>query len=144
MTGVTGVPETTSSIGRTTRRPFFILLLQVGGSSHFNLAKTTAESITITMCSMKKGLSYTHASRILSLEPWFPTWGVFIVPASASRLHKPWYVASCLWDDAYERTLAANLERVAHVAGFLSRCMCGTLPYVWRHITVNKMCWVRR
>ena len=29
-------------------------------------------------------------------------------------------------------------------AGFLSRYLSGHLPYVRRHITVNKMCWVRR
>ena len=29
-------------------------------------------------------------------------------------------------------------------AGFLSRYLNGPLPYVWRHITVNKMCWVCR
>ena len=36
-------------------------------------------------------------------------------------------------------------ERVAYVvaAGFLSHYLSGPLPYVWRHITVNKMCWVR-
>ena len=36
--------------------------------------------------------------------------GLFLVPASASRLvyQKPWYVLSCLWDDAYKITLAAN------------------------------------
>ena len=46
---------------------------------------------------------------------------------------------SCLWDDAYKITLAAN-RKVAHVAaaGFLSRYLNGPLPYVWRHITVNK------
>ena len=35
------------------------------------------------------------------------------------------------------------LERVAHVMaalGFLSRYLSGSLPYVRRHITVNKMC----
>ena len=43
-----------------------------------------------------------------------PSWGgpieLFLVPASAPRLVKqrPWYVLSCLWDDAYKRTLAAN------------------------------------
>ena len=26
-------------------------------------------------------------------------------------------------------------------AGFLSRYLSGTLPYVWHHITVNKICW---
>ena len=43
-----------------------------------------------------------------------PSWGgpieLFRVPASAPRLvlQRPWYVLSCLWDDAYKRTLAAN------------------------------------
>ena len=43
-----------------------------------------------------------------------PSWGgpieLFIVPVSAPRLVKkrPWYVLSCLLDDAYKRTLAAN------------------------------------
>ena len=37
------------------------------------------------------------------------------------------------------------LEIVAHVAaaGFLPRYLSGPLPYVWRHITENKMCRVR-
>ena len=64
---------------------------------------------------------------------------LFLVPASLSRLvhQKPWYVVSWLKDDA---------ESVAHgaAAGFLSHYLSGPLPYVWRHITVNKMCWVRR
>ena len=67
---------------------------------------------------------------------------LLLVPASAPRLvqQRPWYVVSCLWDGAYKRTLAAN--QVAHVAaaGFLSRNLNGSLPYVRRHITVNKMC----
>ena len=52
----------------------------------------------------------------------------------------PWYVLSCLWDGAYKRTLAVN-RWVAYVAaaGFLSHYPC-----VWGHITVDKMCWVRR
>ena len=43
-----------------------------------------------------------------------PSWGglieLFLVPASVSRLvlQRPWYVLSCLWDDAYKRTLAVN------------------------------------
>ena len=43
-----------------------------------------------------------------------PSWGepieLFLVPASAPRLVKQraWNVLSCLWDDAYKRTLAAN------------------------------------
>ena len=37
---------------------------------------------------------------------------LFLVPASAPQLVKQrlWYVLSCLWDDAYKRTLAANLK----------------------------------
>ena len=37
---------------------------------------------------------------------------IVLVPASAPRLvyQKPWFVLSCLWDDAYKRTLAANRE----------------------------------
>ena len=47
-----------------------------------------------------------------------------------------------VWDDAYKRTLAANRNVVAYVeaAGFLSSYLSGPLPYVRRHITVNKMC----
>ena len=50
-------------------------------------------------------------------------------------------VCAILWDGAYKRTLAVN-QRVAHVAavGFLSHYLSGRLPYVRRHITVNKMC----
>ena len=35
---------------------------------------------------------------------------LFLVPASAPQLvqQRPWYVLSCLWNDAYKRTLAAN------------------------------------
>ena len=35
---------------------------------------------------------------------------LFHVPAIASRLvyQSPWHVLSCLWDDAYKRTFAAN------------------------------------
>ena len=40
-----------------------------------------------------------------------PSWGgpieLFPVPSSAPP-QRPWYVLSCLWDDAYKRTLAAN------------------------------------
>ena len=34
-------------------------------------------------------------------------------------------------------------ENVAAV-GFLYDYQCGPLPYVWHHITVNNICWVRR
>ena len=42
------------------------------------------------------------------------------------------YVLSCLWDDAYKKTLAA--------VDFHFRYLSSPLPYVRRHITVNKMC----
>ena len=62
---------------------------------------------------------------------------LFLVPISAPQLglQRPWYVLSCLWDDAYKRTLAASRK-----VDFLSRFLSGPLPYVLRHITVNKMC----
>ena len=43
---------------------------------------------------------------------------LFLVPASAPRLvqQRPWYVLSCLWDGAYKRSIAANLN--------------GPIPYV--------------
>ena len=43
-----------------------------------------------------------------------PSWGgpieLFLTPASAPRLveQRPWYVLSCLWDDAYKGILTAN------------------------------------
>ena len=43
-----------------------------------------------------------------------PSWGgpieLFLVPASAPRLvnQRPWYMSSCLWNDAYKKSLAAN------------------------------------
>ena len=54
---------------------------------------------------------------------------LFLVPASAPP---PWYVLSCLWDGAYKRTHIKESERVADVAaaGFLSRYLNGSLPYV--------------
>ena len=35
---------------------------------------------------------------------------LFLALASAPRLvqERPWYVLSCMWDDAYKRILAAN------------------------------------
>ena len=47
---------------------------------------------------------------------------------------------SCLWDVAYKRTLAVISENVAHVgaAGFLYHYLSGPLPYIRRHITLNK------
>ena len=59
---------------------------------------------------------------------------LFLVPASASLL---WYVLSCLWDDAYKRSLAAN-RKVAYVAAadFLFCYLKG--KFTIRHITVNK------
>ena len=48
---------------------------------------------------IQKGVPLPQHHRLLFL----------ILPASAPRLvyQRPWYVLSCLWDDAYKRTLAA-------------------------------------
>ena len=46
-----------------------------------------------------------------------PSWGgpieLFLIPASALRLvlERLWYVLSCMWDDAYKRTLAVNRKK---------------------------------
>ena len=62
---------------------------------------------------------------------------LFLITASAPQLDKqgPWYVLFCLWDAAYQSSSWSD---------FLSRYQNGSLPYVQRHTTVNKMCWVRR
>ena len=51
---------------------------------------------------------------------------LFLVLSSAPRL-----VKQRLWDGAYKSTLAANQNKVAHVAaaGFYSRYLNGPLPY---------------
>ena len=55
-----------------------------------------------------------------------------------------WYVLSCMWDDAYKRSLAAKSERVANVmvgVGFFSHYLSGpSLPYVRCYLTKLKMC----
>ena len=48
-------------------------------------------------------------------------------------------VLSCLWDGAYQQSLAVNRELVA--VDFFSY-LSGLLPYVQHLITVNKMCHV--
>ena len=45
----------------------------------------------------------------------------------------------CLWVDAYKR-----VTFVVVAMGFRSDYLSGPLPYVGRHISVNKMCRVRR
>ena len=55
--------------------------------------------------------AFTHGAMGHRIDP---SWGepieLFLVPASAPRLvqQRPWYVLSCLLDDAYKRTIAAN------------------------------------
>ena len=71
---------------------------------------------------------------------------LFLVPASAPQLvyQRPWYVLSFLWDGAYIKQPLLLIGKSSHVvvaAGFLSRYLNGSLPYVPRNITVNfKMC----
>ena len=93
--------------------------------------------------------AFAHGAMGRRINPsWWNHWAIFLVPASTPRLvqQMPWYVLYCMWDDAYKRILAANRRRVANVAGadFFSLYRSGPLPYVRRHIKVNKMCWMRR
>ena len=63
------------------------------------------------------GVRYSSVVRVFAhgvmghqIDPsWGGPIGLFLVPASAPRLafKRQWYVLSCLWDDAYKRTLAA-------------------------------------
>ena len=57
-----------------------------------------------------------------------------------------WYVLSCLWESAYKIARAANWKvvHVMAVVGFFSHYVGGSLLHVRRHITVNKICGVRR
>ena len=50
--------------------------------------------------------AFAHGAMGHQIDPsWDGPIELFLVPASFPR---PWYVLSCLWDDAYKRTLAAN------------------------------------
>ena len=53
---------------------------------------------------------------------------------------------SCLWDDAYRIALVANHKEspCSFGSGFPLSLSDGPIPYVRRHITVNKMCAARR
>ena len=89
--------------------------------------------------------AFAHGAMGRRIDPsWGGPTGLFLVPTSAPRLvyQRSWYVLSCLWDVAHKSILAVISERVAHVsaAGFLSHYLSGPLPYVRRHITVNKKC----
>ena len=82
--------------------------------------------------------AFTHGAMGREIDP---SWGgpieLFLIPACAPQLvyQRPWYVLSCLWDGAFKRTLATNWKQQVS-----SRYLNGPLPYVQRHITVNKMC----
>ena len=67
---------------------------------------------------------------------------LLVVSSTVPRLMKqrPRYVLSCLWDGAYKRTLAANRKTQPMWRQWVfSYYLSGLLPYVRRHITVNKM-----
>ena len=73
------------------------------------------------------------------------SWGghieLFLVPASAPRLcnkGRGMYYPVCERMHIKEPLLLFGKSVAA--AGFLSRYPSGPLPYVLRHITVNKMC----
>ena len=46
----------------------------------------------------------------------------------------------CYPDGAYKRIIAYKVAHVVAAVGFISRYLNDPLPYVRRHITVNKMC----
>ena len=55
--------------------------------------------------------AFAHgANDLLDRSFMVDPWSNFFVPASAPQLvqQRMWYVLSCLWDDAYKRTLAVN------------------------------------
>ena len=96
---------------------------------------------------------FVHLNFLLLLLLWVigsmlhggPT-ELFLVPVSASRLVKQrrCHVLSCLWDDAYIRSIATNWKELPMwQQRVFPRYLSGPLPYVRRHITVNKMCFAR-
>ena len=55
--------------------------------------------------------AFTHGAMGCRIDPsWSGPIELFLILASAPQLvqQRLWYVLSCLWDDAYKRTLAAN------------------------------------
>ena len=73
---------------------------------------------------------------------------LFLVPASAPRLvsQRPGmcYPACGVVHIKESLLLIEKSNPCSGGTGFLSRSLSGPLPYVRRHITVNKMCLVRR
>ena len=52
--------------------------------------------------------AFAHGAMGRRIDPsWSEPIELFLVQASAPRLvqQRPWYVLSCLWDDAYKKTL---------------------------------------
>ena len=71
----------------------------------------TTQGRRYSNCVYTRGAVDPTCSGSRRIDPsWFGPIELFLVPASAPRLvqQRPWYELSCLWDDAYKRTLAAN------------------------------------
>ena len=74
--------------------------------------------------------AFAHDAMGRRIDPsWWTHWAI-----SHDWCNKGRGMLSCLWDDAYKRTLAAN-RRVVHVAaaGFLSPYLSGSLPCLTPH-----------
>ena len=86
--------------------------------------------------------AFAHGAMDRRIDPsWWTHWAICrSSQCSTTGVTKVVYVLSCLWDGAYKRTLVVDVA----AAGFISLYLSGPLPYVRRHITVNKMWWVRR
>ena len=76
----------------------------------FSPLEIVSVSILGARCSSVVG-AFAHGAMGRRIDP---SWGgpieLFLDPASAPRLvyKRQWYVLSCLWEDAYKITLAAN------------------------------------
>ena len=53
------------------------------------------------------GRAYARGPMVVGSIPHDGPTELCLVPTCAPR-QLPWYALSCLWDDAYKRTLAAN------------------------------------
>ena len=72
-------------------------------------------SVSVGIKNLKEGArcssvvrDFAHGAMGRRIDPsWSGLIELFLVPASAPRLvqQRPWYVSSCLWDDAYKNNL---------------------------------------
>ena len=111
-----------------TLNPFYLLLYDVIHIGREDYSLVLAAPVLLYVSSHIQGArcssvvrAFAHGTMCRRIDPsWGGPFELFLVPASAPQLmqQRPWYVLSC----------------------FLSHYQSGPLPYVRRHITVNKMC----